>query len=330
MQNLVSPEGDLRFGTYERPPGVINHWDYPLKTPMGLPIPRSVKRLRFNQFFFAGISAEAFMAGLAVVDLKFLKSGFIYLFDKRSGKMVEERRIALPGENRFIAPDPERGICRFRTRRLSIEMEEGEIRAEGDRITLRAETSPGKAEPLRLLTRAGYRGWAYTEKRTPLSVAGSIRVDGKEYIARSPDAMALTDWTGGFMRRETFWNWAAIAGVLPCGRPLGMNLSCGVNETGFTENGFWVDGAFTPVDTVNFRFDGDNLDAPWEISSRDGRVALKFIPRGRRSERINALVVATRFTQLFGEFEGTLRPPESGAIPLKGCFGWAEDHYAKW
>lgn len=329
-KQLVAPGGGIRYGVYDEPPGTINYRDYPLKSPMGFAVPSAIRRFLFNQFFFVGICCADFAFGLAVVDLKFVTNGFVYLFDRRSGELVEEKRIALPGRNRFIDPDPRKGLCRFKVPGLCLEMDGGTVRVRGKRITLTAELDLAATAPLRLCSRSGYRGWTYTEKTAPVRISGEVGLDGVKRAIASPDAMALLDWTGGFMRRETFWNWAAIATVLPDGRSLGLNLSCGVNETGFTENGFWIDGAFTPVDTVNFAYDAHKLFKPWRITSRDGRVDLTFTPEGDRSERINVLLAASRFTQLFGNFQGTLKGLDGTMVKLRKCFGWTEDHYAKW
>jgi hypothetical protein len=138
------------------------------------------------------------------------------------------------------------------------------------------------------------------------------------------------DWTAGFMRRHTFWNWAATAFTLPDGRSFGLNLSCGVNETGFTENAFWLDGILTKVDTVHFDFKSRNLYEPWHIVSYDQKVDLIFYPKAHRGESVNALFVKSKFSQLMGTFSGALRTGGGETIVLEACPGWAEDHYAKW
>lgn len=112
------------------------------------------------------------------------------------------------------------------------------------------------------------------------------------------------------MRRQTCWNWAATASSLDDGRSLGLNLSCGVNETSFTENAFWVGGIMTKVDLVDFDYDPDDLSAPWHIRSGDRKVDLVFYPEAQREEKINAFFLASRFTQMLGIFEGTLKTDE--------------------
>lgn len=58
---------------------------------------------------------------------------------------------------------------------------------------------------------------------------------------------------------------------------VGLNLSCGVNETSFTENCYWLDGELLKVDSVRFDFDRDQPLRPgpsvhtmarWSCASR--------------------------------------------------------------
>ena len=142
--------------------------------------------------------------------------------------------------------------------------------------------------------------------------------------------LVLMDWTKGFMRRETFWDWVSTATYLPDGRPFGFNLSCGVNETSYTENFIMLDGKRTKVDTVNFSFDDQNLYKTWKITSYDKKVELSFKGKKDRSEKKNLLVAVSNFTQLIGFFEGKLKLDNGEVLEIKGCPGWAEDHYAKW
>ncbi|HPC46840.1 MAG TPA: DUF2804 domain-containing protein, partial [Deltaproteobacteria bacterium] len=159
---------------------------------------------------------------------------------------------------------------------------------------------------------------------------GTVSVGGVSHNMASPSCLALVDWTCGYMRRETCWNWASTASQLPDGRLLGFNLSCGVNETSFTENAFWIDGTMTKVDTVNFIYEPDDLTKPWRVVSSDGRVDLSFRPETHRGEKISAFLIASRFTQLVGTFDGTLRTSDGTTVTVTGCPGFAEDHYARW
>ena len=131
------------------------------------------------------------------------------------------------------------------------------------------------------------------------------------------------------MRRHTFWNWGCLAGISG-GRVLGMNVSCGVNETSFTENCFWVDGQLHKLDTVYFDYDRRELMRPWRVSSFDGRLQLEFHPEGRHAEKINAWIVASDFNQLVGRYTGWLQTAGGERLAVDGMLGYMERHYAKW
>ncbi len=330
MKRLVDDTGSITFGLYEDRIDEVNYKDYRLETPMGLPVPRAMSSALAKQFHFLGIIGPELIIGMAVIDLGYLGSGFAYIHDRRTGRMTEARKIQKGGRGAVIDPYPETGKSAFSSSSLSIEMERGRISARADDFEISAELALDQAKPLRICTRTGYRGWTYTQKTTPVPLTGSVSLHGEKIDLTSPSYMALTDWTCGFLRRETFWNWASTASTLPDGKTLGLNLSCGVNETSFTENAFWVDSARTKIDTVDFVFDRRDLMRVWRITSQDGKVNLTFHPEGRREEKMTAMLISSRFSQIVGVFDGTLHQDDGERIIVKNCPGFVEDHYAKW
>ena len=330
MESLVNEKGLVRWGTYDEPVHRINPGDYRLETPMGVSVPPFLKRLMVNRFHFIGIIGPELMAGIAVVDLKYLSNGFFYVYDRQTGGITEASGLGHPFSGTSIEDSPEKPLSRFSSGGLSIEIRKDSLKASGKDISLDTSLDENTTTPLRICTRAGYRGWVFTRKASPIKLRGTLTHKNRQHDLSSPAYWALSDWTCGFMRRQTFWNWAAIASSLDDGRSLGLNLSCGVNETSFTENAFWVGGFMTRVDMVDFDFNRDNLSDPWRIRSNDGKVNLVFYPEANRGEKLNALLVASRFTQLPGVFEGTLRTDEGEILALQSCPGFTEDHYAKW
>ncbi len=330
MDNLVNEKGLIQWGIYNEPVNRINYEDYPLETPLGFRYPAALRNVLANQFHFMGIVGPDIIAGIGVVDLKLVSNGFFYVFDRKTGKITESKQLSPLAASTLIEPFPEKPRSVFRGTDLTIEITRDTLKATGQGIALDITMDRSGTRPLRICTRAGYRRWVYTQKTSPLSIKGSLTTaDGKKELS-SPAYRALSDWTCGFMRRETCWNWASTALTLADGRSLGLNLSCGVNETSFTENAFWINGGMTKVDTVDFRFDKDNLSLPWHIRSADGKVDLAFKPEATRGENINAVLIASRFTQLFGVFDGKLVTDSGEVIPVNACPGFAEDHFARW
>jgi hypothetical protein len=331
MIPLIDPSGNPHYGIIDSPVKEINYKDFILETPMGMKVPGLLKQIIFNQFAFFGITGPGLIIGMAVVDLKYLANAFFYVFDRKKNKILETSKITLPvGGDICIKPTPDDLSCGFSSKKITISINGDKLFAKTKNVEIDLAFDVSGTSPLRVCSRAGYRGWVYTQKTTPIHLTGEITVNGEKTKLTSPEYMGLIDWTAGYMRRETFWNWAASASVLPDSRTFGMNLSCGVNETSFTENGFWIDGKLTKVSTVGFEFNPKNFYDPWRITSADGKVNLMFESENHRSENVNALVIATRFTQMMGVFTGTLKTDDNSVIKINKCPGWAEDHYAKW
>lgn len=328
MKKLVDPDGSVRFGIYDEPVEFVNYADYDMETPMGLPIPRPLRKLKANQFLFIGIVGPECMAGLAVANLKLAANGFFYIYDRQSRTVTETKTNALStAANIPLYPDRVQGT--FTSSKLNLSFDNGRISAQGEGISLEAKLDLEHIDPLRICTRAGYRDWVYVQKTNPVPLSGTISYGGKTIDLSSPEYYASIDWTTGYMRRKTCWNWTSISST-PDGRNFGINLSCGVNETSFTENAFWLDGKRTKVDTVNFEFDRKDLYKPWHVTSYDGKVDLIFHPEAQRDEKIHTGIIASKFTQLMGTYDGILKADDGTILELKDAPGFSEDHYAKW
>jgi len=331
MSKIIDEMGLPRLGIFDEKITDVNYADYDFETSLGFKLPRFIRKIAANQFCFIGIISKEIMAGLAVVDLKYASSAFFYACSRNDKKIIEIKKTGIPLKTDIsISSDPSDPAFCFISDTLSIEFSNSRVLVKSEKIKLDAILDFSDISPLRLCTRAGYRGWVYTEKSTPLNIKGTLDIQGRKILLESPETLALMDWTSGYMRRHTCWNWASTASQLADGRKLGLNLSWGVNETGWTENAFWLDDKMIRCSNSIFVFNRDDLMKPWKIYSEDGKIDLEFIPEAIRSEKIWALVAASRFTQLAGLFNGVLRTADGEEIFLGGIPGWTEDHYAKW
>lgn len=336
-EKLIGSNGRPRYGVLTEPVSDINYLDFDLRTNMNRPRSRLARRSAFNQFQFVGLLSPELIVGCAIVDLGLVSNAFAYFYDVKTDQYMERSFLRPFGFGTRMQTSPDSGRCTFgagrnrfeisacardHSRRINVEL------ASGERIDVTLFERSG-FEPLRVCSRAGFAGWVYTQKAAGLQVEGSVSCFGRRR-EMSGSVYGTCDWSAGFMRRETFWNWACLAGVAEAGREVGLNLAAGVNETGVTENGFWVDQCFTKVDMVDFRFERDAPMQPWSMQSADGRVQLRFQPVGKRSERIHAGLIASNFNQMFGFYDGVLVPRSGPPVQLSGVPGFAEDHYAKW
>lgn len=333
---LILSDGQPQYGLFDHPISEINYQDFNYLTTMDKPANLLARHFNFNQFQFLGVLNDDLIMGCAIAHLKYLSNAFIYLYDRRSHQFEDISLLQPLGLKTRLSTQPNQGNSHFhqgkdrfdidadgRQRQLSVKLK------QGVRISLTL-TEPDHYQPLRICTRTGYNGWAFTQKAPALPVSGQIHWKGREYLIQPESSNANYDWSCGYMRRETAWNWGSLSGFLADGRRVGFNLASGVNETSFTENGFWLDGKLHRVGAVHFTFNRQNRLSTWHMRSEEGRLEVRFEPEGKRAERINAVILASNFTQLYGRYYGTLRTEQGDTLTLNGQPGFAEDHYAKW
>ncbi|MCA6063967.1 DUF2804 domain-containing protein [Thalassolituus marinus] len=334
---LINSQGQPAYGLFPEGVREINYLDYDLRSVMDRKRSSLAKKLGFNQFEFVSFLSKELIVGLAVVDLKLVSNAFLYLYEPETGKFEEFSFLQPLGMGTQIEPRPNDGSASF-------------IKG-GNRFLIHASTTPGVRrvqvslargveidatidestayDPLLICTRAGYQGWVFTQKSAARICNGSIRWHEREFDLQSIGALAAVDWTGGYMRRETFWNWGSLSCRLRDGRRLGFNLAAGVNETGHSENALWLDDKLIKIDMVDFMFDRYHPTHSWAMRSSDGIIDLHFEPSGRRQDKTNALFIASNFSQYFGRYHGEIRLPDE-TITLEGEWGLSEDHFARW
>jgi hypothetical protein len=336
-EKLIDEDGQPSFGLF--PDGInnINHMDYDLRNAMDSKLGYLSKQFKFNQFQFVGISSPELIVGIAIVDLKFASNCFVYAYEPNTNSFEEFSFIQPFAINTHIGLQPNNSDASFqkgvnnvsisataipRLRKVSVSLKSGfKVDAVIDESI--------DFNPLAVCTRAGYTGWVYTQKSTALVCKGNVEWGGRKYDIKSIGALASVDWSAGYMRRETSWNWASLSCTLPDDRRLGFNLAAGVNETSYTENGLWLDGKLYKIDMVDFKFNRFNSKQAWILRSNDDVINLRFEPAGHRKEKINLIFAASNFTQHFGRFYGEINV-SGELINLEGAWGFAEDHYAKW
>jgi len=339
MNRLIDAAGNVRFGIFREPIAEVNHRDFVLTDAFGRSIGRLRRSLAFNQFEFLGAVCEALVFGCAIADVKYAGSVFAYAYEPATKRVCEysfRRPLAL---GIHCSQLPESGRTVFRSGGNVVEMtaatspRQRHLRvrlAAGFEVDATFSEEDPAIQPMCICTPVGPNGWVYARKTAGHRVCGSLRLGERTYDLRVIGARGHHDWTAGYMRRHTFWNWGCLAGELRDGRVVGVNVSCGVNETRFTENCFWLDGELHKLDTVCFDYDRRDVLKPWRITSYDGRLDLSFLPQARHTERINAVIVASDFHQLIGRYDGRLDTAGGERVRITDLLGYAEHHYAKW
>ena len=338
MEQLIQANGQPHYGIFPAAPTHINYRDFDFRSPLGRPLGRLAKWRRFHQFQYFGLISDQLIGGCALANLSLAGIGFVYLFHPASGRMIERQfKLPLSLGSRFSL-QPNEGICELRQGGNLLRLENCAATQEkhllvalddGTRIEARfSEASPAFA-PMCICTPTATNGWVYAQKVAGVRCQGKVQSTLGEFDLAAIDAFAHHDWSAGYMRPETFWNWACLSGQAGAQR-VGLNLSCGVNETSFTENCYWLDGELIKVDSVRFAFDRQQPLQPWQMASYDGQVELNFTAHGLHEERMNLGIMASNFKQIFGRFNGVLRPVGRPAVAIENLWGFVEDQYVKW
>ena len=335
---LIRPDGQPQYGCFTQSMKEINHADFDYRTVMDRPASRLQKHFGLNQFQFLTVQSDRYVLACAIADVRYAATAFIYLFDSESRTMSTQRFTQPMGLRCQLSNQPHNGRSYFIKGRNQFEIIATDAPNQYH-LTARLNkqiavdlvlTQPEQLQPLAVCTRAGYNGWAFTEKLTGLTASGVIAWGGRNITVESDNFLGSSDWSCGYMRRETAWNWASLCGTDNAGRTVGLNLAAGVNETEYNENGFWIDGKLNRVGPAIFQFNRFNRMQPWTITTENSQVDLKFIPEGNFNEKVNAVFVAFNFSQLPGKYSGTLTCDSGKKIVLQRVTGLAEDHYAKW
>lgn len=290
------------------------------------PFARLSRRLRHKRWQYAGISHPRFFVGMAVVDAGWIASGFCYVFDRSSRRMVAAcASDGLPGLHAHVADTPlgdahyARGPVRLGFVRHPDRLELA-VSANGLRLAAHLPTT--SLPPVLSVVAVPQGGIAHaTHKTGGLALSGFFDAGGERYSLDG--AVASLDHSSGLLARHTRWRWAsAFDGHL------GLNLQQGY--LGEAENALWMDGRLIPVGPVSIEHGADPLE-PWRIRDGDGLVDLHFSPEGARHEDRNLVLASTRYVQPVGTFSGSLRAGPGGTVSvIRDLAGVTEDHDVRW
>lgn len=335
---LIDLHGQPYWGIFPGSVAQINGLQADYRNALGAVVPGWRKHFHYKQFQYFGVISDQVLIGCALADTAWLGLAFVYVFDARSQKLQEytwrsplSRAMQLSdspceGESRFQQPGIDIRLGYHRDNGVLVKT----LQINSKALSVDAQmTEANPFTPMSLCTRAGINGWVYANKVAGLPVTGELLLGNESLDLTTIGACGHHDFSAGFMRRETFWNWACFSGHQQ-GQLVGINLSCGVNETSYTENCLWLNGELIKVDTVRFDYNRDDLMQPWRVTSMDGQIDLTFMPKGNHKEKMNLGLFASNFNQLFGQFHGVLRPAGHAPVEICQLNGFVEEQYAKW
>ncbi|MDF2153518.1 DUF2804 domain-containing protein [Vibrio sp. CAU 1672] len=330
QHSLIGQDGMPQYGQLKAIPLQLGLPAFQYRNEMDNPASRWRKFFDYKQFQFVSIVTSDYVVGVAIADIRYLVSGFCYVFDKQKEVLSEQQWLRPLNIGAQTQSSSWQSSAQIAKGRVQFVISGGEWRIKLNTSTITADLclQPlSDSEPLMLCTPTGYAGWTYTQKHNALRVSGSLRINNQPQELSK--ASAGYDFSAGYMRRETSWRWASINHRTDT-VSIGLNLAAGVNETGACENVLWVNGVRHLLPSVSFQFFRLKPDLGWKISSQDGRVNLMFKPRCVRAEKKNFILLKSNFRQYVGHFSGAVIDGDGTRHELEHVLGLTEDHFAKW
>lgn len=290
------------------------------------------RRLHHKRWHYVAIATERCFIGLAIVDLGWTNTAFVYVFDREQKKLLADySQDGVPGVTARVTNRPARGAASwFKHVGASIRYEHiGESRyrlAVKIQRDLQIDAELDIKEAASFLTAIGPisdGGCAHaTVKSSAMAVSGNAHAAGKSFELNG--GVASFDYSNGLLARDTQWRWASAHSPA-----IGFNLQQGY--FGNHENVLWLDGELIPLGNAQFAFDPEEPLKPWHVSTDDGLLDLSFQPEGARQNRKNLFIAASYYVQPIGTFSGTVKAsPDGVARRIDRLVGVTEDHQSRW
>lgn len=324
---LVDAQGQPRLGRYR---GALAHMDW-----AGLQgsWARSAwwRHFHHKRWHYVGLGNAHCFVGMALVDLGWTNTAFVYLFDRRTRQLKAQcSRNGVPGLTAHISHSAVAGSSGFRSPGVDLRIDAvtpGQWRLHarvGGALQLEAVVfqSPGQ-EFMTAVGPIAEGGCVHsTAKSCGLRVQGHALALGQRYAL--DDAVAAFDYSNGLLARHTAWAWACAHSPT-----LGFNLQQGY--FGDCENTLWLDGQPHPLGAAHFEFDATRPLQPWRVCTDDGLLDLHFEPEGARQQSQNLLLAASEYIQPVGTFHGSVRAhAKAPEVPVRALLGVTEDHRSTW
>jgi hypothetical protein len=349
----VGGDGTPAFGGYA---GIVSatgldHLAAPYRLgpsgPLGLPR-RYVREKRWV-YCFAATDEVSLVA--ALVNGAVTGSGFCMATDLRTGAVIAESSrmgalarvndhpgpglratYRLPGTRYEVARDGD--TTRWTVRLANAVVPVPRLASPWLEVDLAMRETGTGITAVAEVRRGGESTVSVTAKACGLPVAGGFRVhaDGGVTAYDLTGGFGGYDMTRGSLPRHTAWRWAFGTGRIADGTVVGFNLTEGFSGVGerSREGAVWVDGRPHPVDPrLRFAFDRGDVRKPWQITSADGSVRLRFDPIAEHRELVDVRVLRSSFVQPVGHFSGELEVA-GRTIALDGLPGVVEDQDIVW
>jgi|tagenome__1003787_1003787.scaffolds.fasta_scaffold20896200_2 hypothetical protein len=174
----------------------------------------------------------------------------------------------------------------------------------------------------------------FTSKHQARPATGTLRVGDRhwEIGGAAGDAWGVLDVGRGRWPHDIRWNWGGGAGRTDghvVGLQFGAKWTAG---TGFTENGFVVDGRLHKLgNELRWDYDWDEPMQPWRVVDPGGQLDVVLSPRFDKHGKVEGGPdLGSETHQVFGTWSGRVRTDEGVDIEVAGVQGFAEEARQLW
>ena len=292
-------------------------------------------RSRWWQYFhhkrwqYVALSSPEIFCGIAIVDVGWTNTAFVYVFDRALKKQVAGySQDGIPGMTAHVgdAPRATSHFC-FLSNRITYQtLSDGrgyQLHVCCGNLKIDAILDASLSAPPLLAIGPALGGSVHATQKSPgMPLSGEVLAGGKCYVLDG--GIGSSDYSNGLLARETAWRWASAHSL-----QIGFNLQAGYFAA--QENILWLDGQLIPLSHAHFDYDATNPLAPWHIYTSDGLLDVQFHPEGARCQNKNLLIATSRYIQPIGSFHGWVKAaPGAQARPLTNLVGVTEEHYSRW
>ena len=173
----------------------------------------------------------------------------------------------------------------------------------------------------------------FTSKHQARPAIGTVQIGDRTWSVGGPagDAWGVLDVGRGRWPHQITWNWgggAGRAGDHVVGLQVGAKWTEG---TGFTENGFLVDGRLTKIGReLVWNYDWDEPMAPWRVTDPGGQLDATLDVRFDKHSKAGDDELGSEVHQVFGTWSGKVIDDEGRSLTFDGLQGFAEEARQRW
>lgn len=304
---------------------------------LGGPLAKPLRWLRLKEWVGFGVNHPQLFGGILIQNAKYAGSGTVYLFERNTGRLYDWL-IADP-----LASLPEnlwKGVsrCGRGKRGLSFDhdLEHNQhritARHNGNRalppvtVELKLHQNLETVDPLVVSLPIAPDHHTYTHK-SPLRLEGRIVIGDTVYDFDPERDLGNLDEQKTFYPYRSRWLWGSFAAFSTEGREIMVNFvdqMTPADEPG--EDAMWVDGRLMLLPQPAFLPQGDGS---YRLEDREGRIRLRFAPRGAKTEKRNFGLLAIDYAQHFGAYEGEVVDAHGQTHRIDNAFGALEKMHAR-